>query len=248
MRRLVTLAALGVVGAAIVVSGAFAQTQALKKQGTKDLNGQFGAIGGSDMQPGGDSLAYQVRVYPDGSIGTRSLDNPEWRDQVQNLIFAPLGANGGVVMQQYPVPIRGAKLLTLILQCQMAAAADSDSVNIAVYAVTKRTDQLADGVSFAWDADQTDAFMTPLYFTRNQQPQPNGATSSVAGFKFTRRVYGTSAVTGHPSLANPVCFTAPLVDDSGAPLMGDFILLRAVNMNVNRAIQFLTIDASIHYE
>lgn len=248
MRRLVTLAALGVVGAAIVVSGAFAQTQALKKQGTKDLNGQFGAIGGADMQPGGDSLAYQVRVYPDGSIGTRSIDNPEWRDQVLNLVFAPVGANGGVAMSQYANPIRGAKLITLVLQCQIAAAADSDSINIAVYASTKRTDQLSDGVSFAWDADQADGFMTPLYFTRNLQPQPNGALTTPVNNKFTRRIYGTSAIVGHPSLANPVCFTAPLVDDSGAPLMGDYLSIRVVNLNVNRAIQFLTVDAIVHYE
>ena len=244
MRRLARLAVLVTIGAALVFGIASAQNAPVKKHGQKDLNGQFNAMGGADMRAGGDSLSFQARVTQLGEVVTVRADNPEARDQIANLMLTPLGANGGLAVSQYPWPIKGAKFVELLVTCQMAAAADTDSINVEIFPVVRRTDQVTDGIGYVFDLDQTDNLLTPLYLTRNYYPLP---ASGATGFKYTRRVFGTMG-TGQGAMSNSVSFVGALVDDRGSPLMGDYLQIRAKNVNFTKAIQFLSVDALIHYE
>ena len=241
MRRLARLAVLVTIGAALAFGIASAQNAPVKKHGQKDSNGQFNAIGGGDMRAGGDSTSYQARFTSQGELLTIRGDNPEARDQVANVMLTPLGASG-VALSQYSWPIKGAKLVELLVTCQMAAAADTDSVNVEIYPVARRTDQVADGIGYVFDSDQTDSYLTPFYMTRNLNPNPVSGAS-----RYARRVFGRMG-TGQPGLANSVSFVCPIVDDRGAPMLADYIQIRAVNTNANRAIQFLSVDLYIHYE
>lgn len=244
MRRLVALAVLGIIGAALVVPLAFAQTsQTTGKHGDKDYNKQFTKIGGGDQRAGANGLVYEARVHDDGSIAVKRSDLPEARDQRTTVISASVGANGGLVTSIVPVPIKGAKYVTLqLLMTPGSAAADTDSVNVEVFAYSKQTDQPTDGINLAFDMDQTDAFMTPLYFTRNQNPI-NVATGMTWGRRvFCGRQAGQLAAGSFNTAA-----TAAIVDASGAPLVGEYLALRVVNRNANRALS-IEISAYIHYE
>ena len=193
------------------------------------------------MRAGGDSTSYQGRFTSQGELLTIRGDNPEARDQIANVMLTPLGANGGMALSQYAWPIRGAKFLELLVTCQMAAAADTDSVNVEIYPVARRTDQIADGIGYVFDADQTDSYLTPFYLTRNLNPRPIGVT------QYARRVFGKMG-TNQPGLANSVSFVCPIVDDRGAPMLADYVQIRAVNTNQTKAIQFLSVDLYVHYE
>lgn len=201
-------------------------------------------IAGSDVRGGADSLAYMVRVDADGSLHVKSDDLPESRNTRTTVISAQIGANGGVFVGNFPIPIKGAKYVTLqVLMTPGAAAADTDSVNVEVYPVVKQTDLPTDGINEVFDLDQTDAYVTPLYFTRNQNPVVNAATNTNWG----RRVFCGRQAGQQAAGSFNTCAMAALVDDSGAPLQGEYLSLKVINRNVNKAVT-IEISAYLHYE
>lgn len=202
-------------------------------------------IGGGDVRSTADSLAYLWRVDAQGSGHIVRDDLPEVRNYRTTLVAAQLGANGGLFTSNFPIPIKGAKYITLqLFGTAGSAAADSDSVNVEIYPFVKQTDSPTDGVNEVFDMDQTDAYVTPMYFTRNQNPVVALATNTNWGRRiFLGRQSGQQAGNGSFNFAG----MGAIVDDSGAPLQGEYLMVRAVNRNVNKAVS-IEIDAYVHFE
>lgn len=202
-------------------------------------------IAGSDVRGGADSLAYMVRVDADGSLHVKSDDLPESRNTRTTVVSAVVGKNSGVFVGNFPIPIKGAKYITLqVLMTPGTVAADTDSVNVEIYPMVKQTDLPTDGINEVFDLDQTDAYVTPLYFTRNQTPMNAGIAGAAT---WSRRVFCGRQAGQAAAGAFNTCAMAALVDDSGAPLQGEYLTLKVINRNIGRDIT-IEISAYLHYE
>jgi hypothetical protein len=142
MRRLATLAVLGMLGTALLVSSAFAQGS-LGIDGQKDRNQQGTKIG---YQLSADST---IKLVKDGQPLPVS-DAARDRDytQVKNLIGPINVAPGGSATSTAAVALGEYTSLLVMFSWNLAAAADSDSVAFGLSFIGKLSTDMNDGFDF----------------------------------------------------------------------------------------------------
>lgn len=173
MRRLASIAALAVLGAALLVSSALGAIETGGKVGSKDYNRQVTKIGGSSPT---DSIVYGVKVTSTGALSTEDSDRD--RDFVvapTELMNTTIAA--GTMKGSNVINVSSYGRLALNLRWTFAAAADSDSVNIVVKVYAKNGSTLEDGVNHLWAPGDTSTIyrtsggtsrvIATYYITRN---------------------------------------------------------------------------------
>lgn len=156
MRRLVTSAVLGMLGTALLVFSASAQDKALGVEGKTDYNRQGTKILGI-VDGASDTATVRLRLT---SVGHVILDQattfPPTSTVSSGIDGVTIAAGGTVSSQPECVDLSAYSKVTLLLSWTTAAAADSDSVQIALKVFNKE--------SAAWGTNDTQVF--PLNVVR----------------------------------------------------------------------------------
>lgn len=173
MRRLATLAALAIMGTALLVSGLLAQTLPVGKEGGRDGNLQtikMGAVYTADNDSG-NVRRLRVNQYDHllVSDGLRDRDHWEFKgtgyqsDSLAAKAWAKWGLAGGGGLNF--VDLKDYSAATLLVS--WAANADSDSVAFEIWPVAKQSGS-EDGYDYIYDTDDSDSLMSGFFVGRGR--------------------------------------------------------------------------------